>query len=127
MEGRDKSEFIEGMHRDAEGGNSVFVDYEFYSEYLEGSDLTEEQKHEFLQLLWNIICEFVSLGWGVHPLQQALVAKEGCGKRRDSADESAVSGGNALQWLDSDFVEDFTAATGLEEGRNGTGVEDGQP
>jgi|GEM_PF-1800705 len=126
MEGRDEKQFIEGVQPDADGGNSVFVDYDLYARYLEDSDLTEDQKREFLQLLWGIICEFVSLGWGVHPLQQALEAEEDCGKRRDTAPESAASGNDAVQWLDSDFVEEFSAATGSEEDRNGKGVEDGQ-
>ena len=125
MEGRNEIGFIEGVRHDTAGGSAVFVDYELYARYLEDTDLTEEQKREFLQLLWNIICEFVSLGWGVHPLQQALDAEEGCGKRGNPLPESATSGKNAVQWLDIEFIEDFTAATGLDEDRNGTGVEDG--
>ena len=39
----------------------ITVDYEKYGHFLEGSDLTEAQKQEFLQTLWNIIVEFVSV------------------------------------------------------------------
>ncbi len=31
------------------------LDYGLYEKYLEDTDLTEEQKHEFLDTLWNII------------------------------------------------------------------------
>lgn len=109
---------------DAAGGRSVFVDYDLYAHYLADADLSEEQKREFLEVLWNIICEFVSLGWGVHPIQQALEAKENCGKQPGTATESAVSSGDAVQWLDTNFIEQFTAASDREEDRDGEKVED---
>ena len=48
----------------------ITVDVPLYEQYLAESDLTEVEKHEFLQTSWKIICEFVMLGYGVHPLQQ---------------------------------------------------------
>lgn len=57
------------------GSESQFTalsfDYEEYAPYLEDSDLTEEQKREFLETLWNIMVSFVDLGFGIHPVQQA--------------------------------------------------------
>ena len=57
---------------------SVEIDVERYDAYLKDSDLSDQQKRELLQALWNVIVEFVSLGFGVHPLQQA------CGKPEHS-------------------------------------------
>lgn len=48
---------------------SLTVDVEKYQAYLDGADMTEEQKKEFLQALWSIIVSFVELGFGVHPVQ----------------------------------------------------------
>ena len=48
----------------------VTLDYALYQHYLDNSDLTEKQRQEFLETLWNIIVSFVDLGFGVHPLQQ---------------------------------------------------------
>ena len=101
----------------------VTVDYELYEHYLGDSDLTEEQKREFLQHLWNLICEFVSLGWGVHPVQQALAAKEGCGKQPETFLESAGASLDAVHCLDKKFIEQFTTATDPKEGRSGKGVQ----
>lgn len=126
MKGLDEKGFIEAMHRASNGGNAVFVDYDLYAHFLDDSDLTEEQKREVLQLLWNIVCEFVSLGWGVHPLQQALDDKEACGKPSENAQEIAVSGSDAVQWLNMEYIEQFAIATGSEEDRNGKDVSDGQ-
>lgn len=48
----------------------VSVDVEKYKAFLDGSDMTESQKEEFLQALWSIVVTFAELGFGVHPLQQ---------------------------------------------------------
>lgn len=38
---------------------------EDYRHHLEGSGICEAEKDELLRLLWNIMCSFVDLGWGV--------------------------------------------------------------
>ncbi len=40
-----------------------------YEAMLDESDLSEAQKREFLETLWQIMVQFVDLGFGVHPLQ----------------------------------------------------------
>lgn len=57
---------------------SLTVDVEKYQAYLDGADMTEEQKEEFLHALWSIIVSFVDLGFGVHPMQSV------CGEDHDS-------------------------------------------
>lgn len=52
----------------------VTVDVEKYQHYLDGSNMTEKQKEEFLQALWSVMVTFVELGFRVHPLQEV------CGK-----------------------------------------------
>ena len=53
----------------------VKIDYALYEQYLETSGLSEAEKQEFLDALWSIIVNFVDLGFGVHPLQQACEQK----------------------------------------------------
>lgn len=50
---------------------TLTVDWDTYGKMLEDSDLTEEQKREFIETLWSIVVNFVDLGFGIHPLQQA--------------------------------------------------------
>lgn len=50
------------------------VDVARYQEYLDGLELTPEQKEKFLTAVWSIVVTFVELGYDVHPLQEA------CGK-----------------------------------------------
>ena len=45
---------------------SLSVDWEQYTDYLDDSDLSNKQKQEFIQILWNIVVSFVDLGFDVH-------------------------------------------------------------
>jgi hypothetical protein len=67
------------------------LDVARYEEYLKDCDLTEEQKQEFLQTLWNIIIMFVSAGFGVEPTQQA------CGELAEIAFENSPDSLNAIE------------------------------
>jgi len=45
-------------------------DFEKYRHYVDGFDLTEAQKKEFVQTVWSIMESFVDQAWGIHPVQQ---------------------------------------------------------
>ena len=51
-------------------GRAITLDVARYEGFLAASDLTEDERREFLEALWTIIVSFVDLGFGVHPLQQ---------------------------------------------------------
>lgn len=72
-------DFIEGIAPDSDQSMALTIDYALYERYLDDCDLTDKQKREFLDNLWNFIVCFVDLGFGVHPLQQA------CGQKFDIA------------------------------------------
>ena len=55
---------------------ALTIDYALYDEFLKDPDLSEDQRREFLDILWNIIVNFVDIGFGIHPLQQVLDNKE---------------------------------------------------
>lgn len=50
---------------------TLSIDVKLYQHYLDDFDMTEAQKKELLEMLWSIVCEFVLLGFDVHPVQQA--------------------------------------------------------
>ena len=54
---------------------ALSIDWDLYGRYLEESDLSDDQKREFIETLWNIMVSFVDLGFGLHPLQQACEHK----------------------------------------------------
>lgn len=41
------------------------IDWDAYGQYLEGSDLSDDQKIELIETLWSIVVSFVDLGFGV--------------------------------------------------------------
>ena len=82
---------------------TLSIDVAKYQEYLDGSDLTPEQKEEFLQAVWSIVVTFVELGYGVHPLQEA------CGKDHECDGESPAQAADAV------LSEDQSSAKPLEK------------
>lgn len=48
----------------------IGVDIQKYQALLDGSDLSQHQKDDFLRALWSIVVTFIDLGFGVHPLQE---------------------------------------------------------
>ncbi|NKB59161.1 MAG: hypothetical protein GKS00_22770 [Alphaproteobacteria bacterium] len=81
---------------------ALTLDVEKYEHFFEGEDLTEDQKCEYLQALWNIIVSFIQLGVEVRP------ASQDCGKPPESADCSAKSADDVIkskpQYLNDKFV-----------------------
>ena len=57
---------------EADRRNTLVVDLKEFEHFLEGSGMNEAQKEEFLGIMWNIIINFVDLGFGIHPVQNAL-------------------------------------------------------
>lgn len=50
---------------------SMSFDSTEFIDFLENTGWPDEQKSEYIALLWNLVCDFVSLGFGIHPLQAA--------------------------------------------------------
>jgi len=61
--------------------SAVEIDFERYQQILDDPDLNESDKRQIIEALWQIIVQFVDLGIGVHPLQQAEHAS---GERHNS-------------------------------------------
>lgn len=70
---------------------TLSVDVERYQHFLDESDLSEAQKAEFIQSLWNIMMSFVELGFGVHPLQEVCGKDAGTSTLSTDADSDALS------------------------------------
>lgn len=82
----------------------ITVDVPLYEQYLADSDLTEEEKHDFLQTVWKIFCEFIMYGYGVHPLQQV---ENGCGRTSGNDDHSSFLTLDMLELEDHQVTEKF--------------------
>lgn len=63
----------------ASSKRTLTVDVAKYQEYLDHSDMTPDQKEDFLQAVLNIVVTFVDLGFSVKTIEDA------CGKDGQSA------------------------------------------
>lgn len=62
-------------------------DVALYQHYLDDSGLSEEQKRDFLEVLWSLMVSFVDLGFGIDPVGLA------CGQNEESScDPSGPAG-----------------------------------
>lgn len=86
---------------------AITVDYDLYAHFLDDADLTEDQKREFLQAVWNIIVEFVSLGFGVHPAQQV---QNDCGKPPKISLKAPLTKSHAVKCEDQKLAGNFENA-----------------
>lgn len=89
--------------------HAVLIDYERYKHFLEGADLTDDQKKEFLEALWSIIVQFVSYGFGVHPLQDV---KMSCGQDPETPPNAPLTAPFAVECTGNAHTDDGTCAPG---------------
>ncbi|MBP5856259.1 hypothetical protein KAJ83_04505 [Marivibrio halodurans] len=80
-----------------------------FMHFLDDADWSEDEKAEYLTLVWNIVCEFVALGFNMHPLQQA---KKACGKHAKPKAQSPSGGPSMVECMDDDLIEEFIARDG---------------
>jgi len=111
------------LQRDSESGiglPALSLDWEEFAHFLDDTGWTEGQKAEYVTLVWNIVGEFVALGWGVHPLQQA---EETCGKVPEPGSNEALPSSEVVELSHSDLISKFFRLKG-EFGSSGQkGVE----
>ena len=65
---------IEGQDRNKSESTTSFpeMDTKRYLPMVAELELTEEQAQELLQVIWNIMCGFVELGFGSNSIQRIL-------------------------------------------------------
>lgn len=98
-----------------------FDPFEF-PHFLEETDWTDEQKAEYAALVWNIVCEFVAMGFGVHPIQQE---KDACGKAEPSGALPPSAEVDVVNSSHSEIIGKFVRLRGSESVLNGEGIIDG--
>lgn len=94
------------------------VDYARYEAYLADADMSESEKREFLDALWEIICNFVSLGYGVHPIQEAQKDREGNKKNISSPTPKMLNSSDPKTIRTSKGVQGRGSAIRLESGES---------
>lgn len=65
---------------------AIQFDAQEFVHFLAESDLTEAEKLEYVQTIWAIVLQFVDMGFGLHPIQQASGQLAEDGALRGDAD-----------------------------------------
>lgn len=93
---------------------AITVDVARYEHLLADTDVTDEERAEFLQAMWDIIVAFVDLGFGVHPTQ---IVQDLCGKDVESITDSADFCADVIP-LEDILKDQFESAVEAREGEN---------
>ena len=94
----------------------IEIDFARYDAMLDAPDMDESQKREFLTTLWQIIVQFVDLGFGVHPVQAVGLTTKG----KDEGAGAANAGGEAEGTSDGDATNAALARLVRAEGAHRT-------
>ena len=106
----------------ASGPPSLEFDAAAFAHFLDDTDWSDEEKAEYIALVWQIVCEFVALGWGVHPVRQARIT---CGKLPETRAEEALAASSVIDSSHGHLIEKFMRRSGDDPGSGGEGVIDG--
>ena len=60
----------------ASSSTALTIDYDKYLAALEEWDVSEEEKQEFIDALWNLLLTFAELGYDIHPVQRVQSASK---------------------------------------------------
>lgn len=105
--------------RSASGPPVLDFDASEFAHFLDDTGWSDEQKAEYITLVWNIVCEFVALGFNVHPVQQA---KEPCGKLPENSAESASLEAGVVDSSHSDLIKTFMHLSGAQSDSESGGI-----
>lgn len=86
------------------GKLTIQFDAREFAHFLDDSDLTEEQKLEYIQTIWQIVLQFIDLGFGIHPVQQA------CGQFDEGTALCGGADSDVVKSLHSHLCNDFEIA-----------------
>lgn len=94
---------------------TLSVDVEYYQRFLDDPDLSDAQKKELIETLWGIVCEFVMIGFHVHPVQQA---QDACGQERIRTERPAQEDSRTVESHYGALIDAFVKTGNGQEGDN---------
>lgn len=94
-----------GIALDAPPRRSLEIDTAKYQKYLDDPALDDAQKEEIIHALWSIMMNFVDLGFGIHPVQEA------CGELGCTLDHQGDQDSNGANPDPKNLSAEFNAAS----------------
>lgn len=94
-----------GPPQEKQHGLAIQFDAQEFAHFLDESDLTHEQKLEYIQTVWQIVLQFIDMGFGIHPLQQA------CGQIDEAAVLCGAADSSMVSFSHSTICNDFESSS----------------
>ncbi len=85
----------------------IAFDVADFLHFLSETDWSEAEKVEYASLVWDIVCEFVAMGFDLHPLQ---LAQESSGKLGAIATSAHRSCEDVLKSSHQSLIREFVSA-----------------
>ena len=98
---------------------AVTIDFEKYARHVEGLNLPDDRKQEFLASMWLIACEFIAMGFKVHTTD---LAEKACGKFPKTTAIPPLTDQNAVCSLGQFIEKNYSEYSGSETTRSEEGV-----
>jgi len=116
--------FKKDKSKETEPEAALAIDFDVneFMHFLDGTGWSDAQKSEYLELVWDIVCQFVAMGFDVHPLQQAQMT---CGEPSDIDAESTRLDSAMVNSSHGRLIEKFVHQSRLETVLDEEGVIDG--
>ncbi|MEO1243770.1 MAG: hypothetical protein AAFX54_17820 [Pseudomonadota bacterium] len=92
----------------------LMIDVEEFEHFLDDTDWTTEQKHQYLLEVWKIVRPFILLGNGAHPIQQAA---KSCGKQEEKKPKTALTAPIGVEYSSGKISETYRSVVDAHEDR----------
>lgn len=89
------------------------IDLQEFEHFLSEVEGTEKEKQEYLELIWQITCEFALLGFGLTSVQ---IAQQSCGKDQQTSSLATHADSHAVESESRELVKAFVTAQEQQEG-----------
>lgn len=91
------------------------IDLEEFIHFLDAEvEGTYEEKKEYLELIWQIVCEFAMMGFDIHPVQQA---QQKCGKEQKTTSTATHADSDTVESNHTTLVEAFVEGQDQRENK----------
>ena len=98
--------FLNSLEVVESGGRPLITcEFEKFDKYFRDENISDAQKTELLQVLWNFVVASMSFNLGIHPLQ---LATQSCGKLKEKCNIPTSLGSNLVDSGNTDQIEETT-------------------
>ena len=58
--------------KEGQSYKTLTLDVDYYQSFLDDANIPDDKKQELIETLWNIVIQFVDMGYGIESTQQVI-------------------------------------------------------